>query len=229
MFLRTKKLLHISLILSIGLFFNGCGGGDTSPGIDTTMTWTDVFTDNFTRADGALGANYTTDVNINSTLGIVSNSAVYSATAASGSSADAYYNTSVNDTNSRVSIKFTTGSSLNIDRISINARWTTGSNDGYCYVIGCDGSSFSLLRFDDTSGEDLEIKNYTLQTNTTYIMEFAMVGSTLIGYLKDSGGTILSKVTATDATYSSGQVSFGAKGTAATTVTFDDFKIEKSI
>jgi hypothetical protein len=60
-------------------------------------------------------------------------------------------------------------------------------------------------------------------------MQFTLVGSSLVGYLKDSAGTVLTRLTATDSTYNTGKTGFVIQASGATTVAFDDFKIEKSI
>jgi hypothetical protein len=232
-----KKLVKIfSIVFVLCFFLSGCGGGgstnpgtgpDTTPGIDTTLTWTTVFSDDFNRADGPLGANYTVNIGGGvATFTIVSNKAVYD-TPSDNHGGEAKYINNVNDTNIRASVKFTTGSNLNIETIGIIARFTAGSSDGTGYFLVGDQNGFYIYRFDDTVDEQLGANtSITLKTNTTYILEFAIVGSTLIGYLKDSGGTILLKITVTDSTYSTGKVVFGAEGTDATTIAFDDFKIE---
>jgi len=212
----------ILIIVFVSFLLAGCDG---SGGKDKDDVWITVFEDNFNRSDGDLGSNYTVETDVGASMQITGNTVMYNATG-NDQRSSAFYKDIINDANSKFSIKFKTGSNLDIDHYALYARYTTGSEDGFGYAIGGDSVCFLLLRTDDDDGPVLAQEDITLETNTTYIIEFIIEGYSLTGFLKNSAGDVLSKLNATDSTYTTGKVMFETKSTGDTTMIFDDFKIE---
>ena len=215
-----KRLLPgiLFIIISFTLLLAGCGGDS-----DDAASWITVFEDNFNRSDSDLGSNYNLKIESGTTFQIESQEVKYY-NESSGTGGDcAFYTGFINNPNTRLSIRFTTGSDLNFDPIALNARSFDSSGiTGYCLALI---PSMLIIAKDD--GIFLNTQSLSsIATNTTYILEFIIEGSSLTGYIKTTGGDIIAEISTSDSTSSSGYMGFSTEGSIGTTVYFDDFKIE---
>lgn len=158
--------------------------------------------DDFNRADGAIGGNWT---QVSGTWTVATN-------AANQTSAGGVYNTALytatppatNDYSVTAQVR-NDGSSFGVGVI---ARGASGAVSGYA-VIGFGGDSFYLIRLD--SGSDTILATMSaMATGTTYTVEVEVSGTTVRGRI--DGGAWSS---VTDANYASGGWGLACYGSAA--------------
>jgi hypothetical protein len=156
--------------------------------------------DNFNRANGALGASWTSGFyGDGTTLGVNSNQLANSATAWAGS----YYNVASYGPDCEIYFdiptKDTGGSASFV--LWLRAGGTlTGNPTGY--YMTCDGGVWSIRRADGT-GSDTQLGSTFFQTITNGdSLGFSAVGSTLTAYYKAGAGSWTTLTTRTDSTYS---------------------------
>lgn len=199
----------------INLDFSGASdaledsGGDDLQAITdfavTNNTTGAVVTDDFNRADGALGSNWATPTNFNAPT-IISN-VVRSSTGISA----AYWsaNTFTDDQYAKVTLG-TTISGYHGCTVRMS-----GDGDGYA-LIPISTTNMRIYRLDD--GVRTSIASATITTPVGLDIELRVSGTTLTGYIEG-----VQVITVTDATYTSGSPGLYTDSISAS-VTLDNFE-----
>lgn len=169
-------------------------------------------TDDFNRANGGLGANWTalTDANVTDTLAIVSNTArgtTLNLDSASYWSADTF----ANDQYSECVVAATTGG----DNLGPTVRNQATGTKRYEYDVG-NSAGQTLFYYDGATGWNTLASGGGIFNGHTFRLE--VTGTSLV--CKDNGLTTL---TATDATLSSGAPGIHANPQFTTSCTIDDW------
>jgi hypothetical protein len=185
-------------------FEAGCITDDTNP-----LRITSVFADNFNRADGVLGSNWTTEVGT---------PRIASYTITGNSNCGAHYNGSVSTADCMVKMKVDNLSSGG--EVDLAMRSTSNSNLYNCYMMSVTASNWGFYR----NVSDTPTLIGALQTRTFVdgsVVAFRIIGSTLQASF--DGGATWQAYTQTDTTYPSGGYAgfFVSNGT----VVLDDFEL----
>lgn len=172
-----------------------------------------LFSDNFTRANGALGSNWTTQSGTTSPT-IVSN-AVECATLANHTAA--VYSGAAFPADHWAEIRLST---LNSDYAGPAVRMATGADTDYvAFASAPFGSSTSLTIAKRIASAYTQLAIGTFTVATGDLLRLSIVGTTLTLYLNG-----VSVLTATDSSINSGSAGFILRATsAATDVILDDF------
>jgi len=229
------KLKPLFLIFAaLLLLLVGCADDSSDDG----TTWTEIFSDDFTRPDttyianasDTLGLDYNVraDDTVGGTIQITSNEV------ACGTKASAEYQTPLTVDNVKLTLKFRS------DAFSNNAQDGVYLQDAITAPAGCqvsagyfsDGTGYALYILDkDTSPPDiLATAAVTLSVDTEYMLEMAIDDGAVTGTIKSSAGATLAIATASAASTSNKyadclmqEPSFSMNLTG--TVHFDDFTI----
>lgn len=180
------------------------------------MSLITIASDNFNRADGGLGANWSTMTAQNAPQ-IVSN-VVEPASLTSTFSA-AYWNANPCPNDQWAQVVVTACATSN-DGILILLRAATGTNSGYQFQVkGALGASASVIIKSISSGTPTVLVSGTASVNAGDILYGEIVGTTLV--MKINGTQVL---TITDSTFASGK--FGIALFASTSGTIADAQLD---
>ena len=173
---------------------SGCKTGNETN--VTPCNWTTVFYDDFTRADGPIGANYTTQVNTGTLNVAVSNNQMV-LTGPADFWAIRYVN-GVTGNTQRVSIKFIGSKhfSLGVTCKSRDLGNNWMSQEFYMAVVS--DTSLSLVKSQGSSGVPLASQATSITVGHQYLLQITVDGAALVGSVEDltAGGKTL--VSATD-------------------------------
>ena len=190
-------------------------------------SWKTIFEDNFDRADGSIGSNWSVDPCLNATMSVSNNQLLYTSTSASNDNLGSTYVNIISSSKTRIVIKVRTGA--NADMIEFAGfGFVPNENSDIFYLLAVNKTYLALEKNKFSTSETLilDSKNVSLDNNTDYYLEYIVDGSSFCGYLKDSSGLIISQVTKEDLSYSSWYIGFCAGSYGPTSFSFDDFKIE---
>lgn len=210
-------------------------------------SWHTVFEDNFNRVDSAtLGSDWEV---INPGMKIEGNR-LYSAMTSYASQDPGMIMTtkSYNQNIIRTTVKMTTSDKIvdptgasDTNKSILLARYnydsiTPANSTGYCATVRTKGDlTVKVLYIERNDSLDLppiDEEVFEQTVNTTYLYDFTLNGSDLTFILKDSSGTALKTLTASDSNYTTGRVglyggSWDKTEDVAIPVYFDDLKIEE--
>lgn len=163
----------------------------------TGDTWVGTKTDDFNRADGGLGSAWTTQPGSDGTLGIVSNHMKGDTV---NSDASAYRNdvTPGDDQYSRIVVGDPTG-------IAAFARMQTGSESGYRFYRSSSSANVRLIEVDNGT-ETVIAANTPLTLSAGDLMEIRCVGSTIQGWVYQSGSWTKVREATSQTKWTSGRV-----------------------
>lgn len=189
------------------------------------QTWQTVFYDDFNRADGALGGNYTTNYSVGISQLVILNNEVK---VASGTQSPAFW-----------SINYPNGVIADVIRISCKFR---APNIGYSFAINARDNGINTYSAGLISNTD-EIQIYSrdykgnstklagqkanLDINKTYFMEFTLNNADMAFRFVEVGMKDTITIKATDNLLSGNKVNLSAYYySPSLSVYLDDFKIE---
>lgn len=226
---KKNPLVFFTILLFIT---TGCfdDTSTTDPTINPSSnpTWQNVFTDTFTRSDTVdknIGSNWTAQISV---IKILSNELYCSkAVSPSDDMGTALYTQSITDNKIRITTKFRTNS-YSKNQSFIWARSDISLSNAY---VGCVDNTGKCAIYKVSGGVPAMLSStpYTLLTNTTYIFEFVLDGSSLTFNVKNAtGDTIIETVTTTDSSYTTGYAGLmgGEKNEVEQPIYFSSFKIE---
>ena len=209
----------------MGLYCPNEDGTTTSSSSTTSTTSSSsLFSDDFNRADGAIGDNYLTSFATSA-----GNATIKTNQVCGDSQSFAMYKNTLSG-KIKISFKWTAASTTGLEAYAIMSTDSTGSKFA---LLGCDGGGGSgnqcALKIKDEAGTTLATENQTLTTGTTYLLEGEISGTTLTARLKKSDGTSISTITGTLSASYSPQY-FGllvGRNTDTQLTCADDLKIEQ--
>ena len=171
-----------------------------------------VFQDNFNRADGAIGSNYTAIASTGGTaLSIVSN--VVESSSTSGHNGGVYYNGAsvADDQYSQLKLVRYTA------RVFVRVTNTGGEYNGYFFEVSTIFNTINIYRYTNNVGQ-VSLASGTNSTVANDVVYLEIQGSSLVA--KINGTTVL---TATDSNFASGQPGFYIADSGGDRI--DDFEV----
>jgi hypothetical protein len=231
-----NRSLVAALLCALSVACEANKNGD--PGQDggtTNANWKLLFSDDFNRADGAVGVNYVTEVYPTAgSIGIVNNEVEFAAAPSATTYSKMQYSAAVTEMSVRATARFIrTTSALNDYALAVKST-TNGSAESY-YQGGVFESvgMVKLQRLSATGGVspsvtlDLGSKSLTTDQDVMYsIVLTANDGEISVVVTNTVTGDSLSISGKDDAPIASGKVSVVGTHLASAKVNVDDFKIE---
>ncbi len=228
--MNPRMLGWIAALAALGVSLGACGTSSSDSSSSSSPPppgYTQFFTDDFTRADGAIGGNYLTYIPppiaigpppptffLTSSLAIASNQVSLKGEAGAPL---AIYNQIVPGTNHRISVDISFAGAFN----SASANWlllrsdlnANPQNSYQCGTTSGSSAANAVLKIGKTvagvtSQLALGATDHPVGFPATYTLRFQAEGSSLACQLVNGSGTVLETLWATDASLTSGYAGF---------------------
>jgi len=191
--------------------------------------WATVFYDNFNRADGSPGQNWTVHTESNASLEIKDNRILYSYPNLSTNMNDSYagmtYVKSIEATKIRISSRFITGSDIDsVECLGFQIFNTMGTGH---FTVSFQRDFFAII---DSSNNPLAVENISLTNDVDqeYILEAEIDEGNAIARLKDTDENTLYEISASVDLYNGYSATIIFMGKDLTSSSIDDFEIQVS-
>lgn len=241
-----KNILYGSIFALLSFsFFNSCkkekddtGTPSTPINTNISITWTTVLNDDFQRANGTLGSNYTTQVECsgNGRDTLLNNEVLFTGSGC----------WSINYTGSVPNSILTTSADFMISNgtpaFGMTMKCTNlGSNwmyqEYYAFFVGSSGIAITKYFADATHppqtspiNDTLASKTFPILENHIYNLKFTINNGSLKGYITDLSGTAADSISGTDGgtLYTGSVVRLNGYNSGANdSLMIDNVKIEK--
>lgn len=245
--MKTKQYLIFGSFFTLMSLstFNSCKKDDTPAPSTTTnnttntgVTWTTVLNDDFQRANGTLGSNYTTQVACsgNGRDTLLNNEILFL-----GSGCWAInYTGSVPNSILKTSADFmivngTPSFGMTMKCTNLGSNWMY--QEYYAFFVGSSGIAITKYLSDATHppqsspiNDTLASKAFPILNNHVYNLKFTISNSSLKGYITDLSGTAKDSISGTDSgtLYTGSVVRLNGYNSGSNdSLTIDNIKIEK--